>query len=315
LKEEIEKEPKAISMVARSYKLHPKRLFFQYRDHLSGYDPLKIGKDLVFPEHFGAKMSIDDTCLWKGEYYTVIGNKMTGKLAALIKGTKAEVVNHALAILPREIRYGVKEISMDMASSYDWVTRVNFPNAVKIVDRFHAEKLVSEGVQSIRIQYRQEVLRNDPKGKVKYENGDTKRELLARSRYLLYKKEEDWSDSQRQRAQILFREYPDIEIAYQLAQSLKQIFNTARTRKEGEERLKTWYQLVKSQELDAMLGVAKTIKSHEGRILNYFLCGSTNAFGEQLNHKLKHFRNICRGINDKKFFLFRVSKYFSPQKM
>ena len=302
-------------MVAKSYKLNPKRLFFQYRDHLSGYDPWKIKEDLIFPEHFGAKMSIDDTCMWKGELYTVIGNRMTGKLAAFIKGTKARGVSSKLGRVPIKKLMRVREITLDMASSYDWVTRTCFPNAVKVVDRFHVEKLVQEGVQSVRIEYRQEALKEKEPHKISYENGDTKRELLARSRYLLFKKEEDWIPTQRERALILFREYPRIEKAYQLAQSLKLIYNTSINKREAKERLKLWYQLVKTQEIKSMEGVITTIKKHEGRILNYFINRATNAFGEQLNHKLKHFRNICRGVNDKKFFLFRVSKYFSPPKI
>ena len=43
-----------------------------------------------------------------------------------------------------------------------------------------------------------------------FENGDSRKQLLARSRYLLFKKDELWSESQRKRARILFREYPDI---------------------------------------------------------------------------------------------------------
>ena len=314
MKEEIEREPKTLSSVARSYALHPKRLFIAYRDHLSGFKREEMGEDLLYPEHVGARMSIDDTCLWKGEFYTVLGNKMTGKLAGLLKGTKAATISSKLYALPLAVRMQVREISLDMASSYDWVTRECFPNAIKVVDRFHVEKLVSEAVQSIRVQYRQEALKEAKPYDRQYENGDTKKELLARSRYLLFKKEEEWTPSQRMRATILFREYPDIEVAYHLAQSLKQIYNTTRLRTEAEKRIKTWYQLVKGQELEAFVGVLKTIKKHEGRILNYFPNKVTNAFAESLNAKLKQFRNICKGVNDKKFFLFRVSKYFSPLK-
>ena len=43
----------------------------------------------------------------------------------------------------------------------------------------------------------------------RYENGDTRKELLARSRYLLFKSREKWTLSQSKRAEFLFREYPD----------------------------------------------------------------------------------------------------------
>ncbi len=44
-----------------------------------------------------------------------------------------------------------------------------------------------------------------------FENGDSRKQLLARSIYLLYKKESLWTESQRARVEILFREYPDIK--------------------------------------------------------------------------------------------------------
>lgn len=53
----------------------------------------------------------------------------------------------------------------------------------------------------------------------RYHNGDTRKELLIRSRYLLFKSANDWTDSQKQRAAILFEEYPDIKKAYGLCHS------------------------------------------------------------------------------------------------
>lgn len=45
---------------------------------------------------------------------------------------------------------------------------------------------------------------------------DTREQLLVRSRYLLYISPEKWTESQQQRARILFENYPDIETAYGL---------------------------------------------------------------------------------------------------
>jgi hypothetical protein len=59
-------------------------------------------------------------------------------------------------------------------------------------------------------------------------NGDTLKQLLARSRYLLYKNNNKWQnpnnvENQIERASILFELYPDIE-KYNLAQDLRNIF-------------------------------------------------------------------------------------------
>ena len=44
-----------------------------------------------------------------------------------------------------------------------------------------------------------------------FKNGDSPKQLLARSRFILAKREEQWTVNQSNRAIILFRNYPDIE--------------------------------------------------------------------------------------------------------
>ncbi|WP_185114279.1 transposase [Chryseobacterium sp. StRB126] len=48
---------------------------------------------------------------------------------------------------------------------------------------------------------------------------------MVRNRSLVYKKRSKWSKVQRKRVDILFREYPDLEKAYQLSDDLRKIYN------------------------------------------------------------------------------------------
>ena len=68
-------------------------------------------------------------------------------------------------------------------------------------------------------------------------NGDTLKQLLARSRYLLYKNSSKWTQNQVQRAKILFGQYPDIEKAYKLCQNLSWIFNNTKDKTSALIRL------------------------------------------------------------------------------
>lgn len=107
-------------------------------------------------------MSIDEVALSKGELYTVITNKerkgKSGSLAAIIKGTKNEVVTQALSQVPFHTRLGVKEITLDLANSMDWIVRTNFIQASMTADRFHVQQIVSEAVQEIRIRERRRAI-------------------------------------------------------------------------------------------------------------------------------------------------------------
>lgn len=124
-----------------------------------------------------------------------------------------------------------------MAANMHYAIAKSFPRAEVVVDRFHVQKLAQEALQDIRISYRWEVLDQEAKA-IKLEkknnklykpesfsNGDTRRRLLARSRYLLFRSREKWSQGQNIRVKILFYNYPEIEKAYSLVHRLRCILN------------------------------------------------------------------------------------------
>lgn len=316
--------------MAKATKLHPQTLEKQYKEHLSDFREWEQSVEadaMVYPENFGERMSIDETALYKGELYTVITNKekhgKKGSLAALIKGTKNEIVSKALAKVPLEKRMGVREITADLAESMDWICRTNFMNATLVADRFHVQQVVSEAVQEIRINLRREAIDTENRlimeaAKEKktyrakiYSNGDTKKQLLARGRYLLFKPGNDWSESQKERADILFHEYPELKKAYDFSMYFRGIFECAKTREDAKERLAVWMNRVSASAIPTLISAANTVNNNLDKILNYFPDGSTNASAESFNAKLKGFRSMVRGIRDIKFFLFRVSTFYA----
>jgi len=320
----------AISTIAQNNRLVGSTLQKQYKEYLSNFREWEeglISDVLIYPENFGSRMSIDETSLQNGELYTIITNKdakgRKGILAALIKGTKASVVTEAIMTVPVEIRMKVEEITLDLANSMDWICRTSFPNATMTADRFHFQKVVSEGVQEIRIKFRREAIdeenaqimqckeqKREYKSEI-YENGDTQKQLLARSRYLLFKPRGRWTQSQGERAKILFSNFPEIEKAYDLSMYFRSIFEKMDTREVGKTKLEKWYREIDESSILELISAANTIKANEGKILNYFYTRSTNASAESFNAKLKGFHSLLRGVGDINFFLFRVEKLFA----
>lgn len=240
----------------------------------------------------------------------------------MIHGTKSTEIVHILSKIPLEKRMLVKEITLDMAGSMELISKNAFPNATQVIDRFHVQQLVSEAVQEIRINLRREAIEEENenikqarKEKKKYylktfENGDTKKQLLARSRYLLFKPKSKWTESQSVRSEILFKEYPEIKNAYNISMLFRSCYENSRTVLEAKEKFAKWHQKVKEKNLDSFITASESIRLREMTILNYFLNRSTNASAESFNAKLKGFRSVVRGIRDKKFFLFRISKLY-----
>lgn len=142
-------------------------------------------------------------------------------------------------------------------------------------------------------------------------NGDTAVELLTRSRYFLSQSRDKWTDSQKDRAAILFQEYPGLLDAYELVNRLRTIFkNKELTTDSGKTRLQKWCDDVEASGFEALKTAAETIESRIEEVANYFEERNTNASAESLNSKLKGFRSMLRGVSDLQFFMYRVSTIF-----
>ncbi len=325
----IESEAIDINRIARGQGLDGDTLTKQYKDHLSDFrewEQIAMIDALVFPENFGPRMSVDELCIG-GEYYTCLTNRdahgRKGCLAAFIKGTKNKVVSWALSIVPFPVRLEVKELTMDFANTMDWIGRSNFPQAVLVGDRFHAQKLVNEAVQEMRIKLKRDwidIQNNElalaKKEKRRYReerhgNGETRLQLLSRSKHLLTQPESKWKDSQAERAKLLFTLYPELHTAYKLAMGFRDIYEGSQTKQEAEKHYHSWQRKVVESGLSVMRSMATNLDHHSAKILAFFPDRATNAGAESFNSKLKGFRSLLRGIRDMNFFLYRVCKLYA----
>lgn len=282
---------------------------------------------LIFPENMGTHLSIDEVALSQGELYTIVTNKKAkgkkGALIAIIAGTRTEVVIEHLSKIEYNKRLLVKEITLDMANSMKLIAKRSFPKAIQVTDRFHVQKLALEALQEIRIKHRwtamnlenKAIAEAKAKGKTYYpeflSNGDTLKQLLARSRYLLYKPSSKWTTNQQGRAQLLFELYPDLKKAYELNQHLRNIYNNNNDKSVAITKLAHWYNEVKKSGFENFNTIINTITVNYQSILNYFENRSTNASAESFNAKIKLFRTQFRGVRKVDFFLFRLSQLFA----
>ena len=281
----------------------------------------------MFSENLGSHLSLDETAFSNGDLYTILTNKKAkgkkGAIVAMVKGTKAETVIKILHKIPLKQRNKVKEITLDMAGNMGLIVKKSFPNATLVIDRFHVQKLALDALQEIRIKHRWEAIdtesdaiENARNRNLKYtpellSNGDSLKQLLARSRYLLYKSRSKWTENQSQRADILFNKYPDIEKAYKLCQNLAWIFNNTKDKTSALIRLAKWDEKVRQAAFKSFNTIARTMSIHYKNILNYFDNRSTNASAESFNAKIKAFRAQFRGVRNVDFFLFRLTTIFA----
>ena len=318
-------------MISSFYGVNGKQFQKQYKNILSEFkewDQREHAADwLLFPDNIGTHLSIDETAFTRGELYTIITNKEghgnKGCLVAMVKGVQTDEVLDILEKLPLKDRKKVKEVTLDMAGSMNKIVKLAFPKATLVIDRFHVQQLASQALQDMRIKYRWEAIdaENEAMELAKKQNkdykpellsnGDSLKKLLARSRYALYKTPSKWTDKQKQRAELLFERYPDIEHAYKLTQELKSVFEHNEDRVIARTKMALWHEKVRQAGFKAFNTISNSMKHHYEKILNFFNNRSTNASAEAFNAKIKAFRSQFRGVTKIDFFLFRLTKLFA----
>jgi transposase len=355
----LEIEPVSFKVVGRLTGVRPKKLHRWYKEVLSGYvqaqqngeiarhDIITRGGErkrvpILEPGHIGAHMAIDEKYL-NEEFYTVLTNAETGKIALLAQTTdKKELVE--LVSQFGDKRLEVKTISRDLSPVYDWVCRESFWNAGQVADKFHVIKLAAEQLQELRIYLRQQELSRIKQQQAHHykrefkkqqqaqqlganykvekfvcrhpimSNGETLLQLLARSRYLLFKMPNRWNENQQQRAQALFEYCPQLKQVYEIVVQLRHWYNASNIGKPKAtivRQLNKWYKQAKELLIDEVENIAALIQRHEGVILNYFIHGRTNAIAEATNNKLQRFISANYGIREIDFFFFRAKTYFA----
>ena len=292
------------------------------------WDQKSHAKDwLLFPDNIGPYLSIDETSLANGELYTILTNKAAkgkqGAIVAIVEGTKAEEVITVIKRIAENERKKVKEVTLDMAANMELIAKTCFPKAQLVTDRFHVQRLALDAVQEMRVKLRWEAIDAENDGyeeaKKKGEkyvpevlsNGDTLKQLLARSRYVLFKQPGDWTVKQKQRADLLFSLYPDLKKAYGLSCDLRKAFEEGKDRLYGITKLAKWHEKVRQSGFKVFNTIARTFEAHYITIANYFNNRSTNASAESFNAKIKAFRSQFRGVKSIEFFLYRLTKLYA----
>ena len=352
------------STVAKVLGIDSKKLQDWYKNHLSDFKtpsvqeglhkndiPLpprlqtpeeqKVDVPILKPENLGEHMAVDEKYI-SGKFYTLLTNAKTGKIALMASTTKSELLSQAGSLLGDK-RFSVKILSRDLASYYDWFGKTNFMNAAHVADKYHVLKHAFDTLQDLRIYHRQKLLSKKREAFEKYKilkkdkpelrftyhekklaNGETHRQLLARSRHLLFKYSNQWTQSQTERAKLLFQYYPDIESAYKLIIDFRNWYSADNIiAKELEKKVKfnelqiinnqlnKWMQRVNVADITEVSNFKSLVERHRGEIVNYFITGASNAIAEANNSIINAFIRNNRGTRNLDFFYFRLSQFLS----
>ena len=181
----------------------------------------------------------------------------------------------------------ISAVSMDMWDPYISSTLEHVPGAHgKIVfDRFHVMRHVNEAVDSVR----------------KEENRDlVKRGImdLKGSRYIWLYSQENLPDKYRERYNALKSSDLKTGKAYSMKENIRNLWNCV-SGEDAREYWKRWHSWIVHSSIDAMKIVAKMMRVHIDKILNYFTHRITNAKAEGINSKIALIEKMAYGFRNR----------------
>ena len=134
------------------------------------------------------------------------------------------------------------------------------------------------------------------------ENGETKPQIMARSRHIILMHKTKWNTQQRERAAILFRMFPKLEEAYNIYLELVDIFNKKSKPAEARLNLARGYNKVEAFGDDGFSKVIETFENNNATIINYFQDRLTNASADTsaLESEIDHLVYKLYGLTEDK---------------
>ena len=258
-------------------------------------------------------MSIDDKVIGH-DGFTILSNNDSGKIALMVESTTAAEVEQSMEKFGTDL-YKIKNVSMDMSSTYALVFNDLVPRAVQVIDKFHVMKYVYQCVCDVRTRMVKELQKQLSKGKKRNEEDKkllSQIESLRRISHVITQSPDKWSDEMAETINQVFTIHSELKNAYEIAQKFKHWYdyqNHTMSIQHITQNLYDWYG--EAVQLSEFESVVKMIRKHETQIINFFQYGLTIANAERLNGKIQRFVSNNYGLKDKDFFLYRTAKYFS----
>ena len=194
------------------------------------------------------------------KYRGMVSDLDKKSLIEVVKDRTQEILIESLMVQPRAIREKVEEVCVDMWGGFEKVIKEVFPNAITVYDHFHVIQMVNKKLNKIR-----------------YKLGIKNRGI----RHLLLSNRENLTKEEKEELSMIFHDTPILQIAYEIKEELRQIYQRTRTISGGTRKMRSWLRIA-----EIFYGeICTTIRQHLEGICNYFIHRTTNAVMEGLNNR------------------------------
>lgn len=220
-------------------------------------------------------LGIDDFAIRKGHTYNTGLHDLRGNaLLDVIPGRTTEELHTYYRNNPVLGTLKPVAVVMDLARCYHTFIKEVYPNAVRIADRFHVNRYVTEALQTVRKE-------------VQHTLSPRARKQLKQQFRVLGKRQDDLTDKEQMVLTELLRYSNLLRTVYKWKEAFIEWYDCSSTLALAEQGFDRW--LVQGEHIDhvAVRSCLKTMKNWRQEICNYHHLRFTNAAVEGRNNKIK----------------------------
>ena len=196
----------------------------------------------------------------------------------------------------------VEVVTCDLSPAFAKGVAEHLPNARRVADRFHVIQLATKQVDRVRTAEARE--------------SKEKRSLLARTKYIWLKNEENLTERQAARKRDLARENLKTGRACAMKEALQRMYDCD-AREQAAAELDALVSWIMHSNVPQMKTVAKTLRESREEVLNYFDYRRTNAVLEGMNSVIQAAKRQARGFRNVEYFktiiFLKLGKLRFPQ--
>lgn len=244
-------------------------------------------------------LAVDEIALRKHEQYmTVVLDYESGRVVWMGEGRRFDTLGSFFELMTPAQRQAIEAVAMDMWKPYAKAVRVYLPNARIIYDLFH-----------VVANYNQHVLDRVRIAAYRKVKDREERKIIKGSRFILYKNEQNLTDSERPRLEALLEVNREIATAYVLKDALKEIWKL-RCPWQARRALRQWCALAVESGIPALIQFAAQMKRHERGIIAHAKYPIHTGRLEGTNNRIKVIKRIAYGFHDPEYFSLKVKQAF-----
>lgn len=240
-------------------------------------------------------LAIDELAIGKGHrYVSVVLDLESGAAVYVGDGKGAEAVAPFLRRLKRS-GVTIEAVAMDMASSYHLAVSETFPEAAKVLDRFHVIKLMNEKLTALRRDLFREA------------DHMLNKHVLKGIRWLLLKHPENLVEEcgEKQRLHDALTLNKPLAIAYYLKEDLGRFWQQG-TKKKAKQFLETWIASALASGIRHLRTMANTLKRYRNQLLAWYDHPISTGPLEGFNNKAQTMKRQAYGYRNIDFYKLKL---------